>query len=357
MWDVAVIGAGPAGCAAAIELARAGRSVGLLEKSSFPRDKLCGEFLSPEAVGSLERLGCAAEFWRFSPARIDRALLIAPSGARLELPFPAPAWGLSRVRFDQMLARAAAAAGAELIEKAEIAKSSERVPGTPRILEARDGRLFQARSVLLAAGRHSFLQPAPASRRVWFGFKAHYQGKSAGRVELYFFRGGYCGIAPVENGRVNVCALVEKDLLRRHRGEEVLNGVPALRDRLAGLHRLERFLHTGPVVMGWRRPPADMLPAGDAALFADPFTGDGMSLALATGRLAAQHLVSEAGAGGYARELRTKFARQLRASALLRLAARFPRLEAPLLALFGNQAVQRAAFAATRVAGIESLNH
>ena len=382
MWDFAILGAGPAGCAAALELAQSGARVGLLEKAAFPRDKLCGEFLSPEVARILDDLGCGPQFRAAQPASIERGVVVTPSGARLEFPLPAPAYGLSRLRFDHLLAEAAQQAGAELIEKVEIAGGDRhsclsQLPAS-QTLEARDGRRFRARAVVLAAGRHSLLQPlhslpsplrpSPAApgwantgrSGAYFGFKAHYEGDCAGRVELYFFRGGYCGLAPVEGGRVNLCCLVEKSLLAGCSAEQLLAKVPALRARLAGLRRTEPFLHTGPVAMGWRRPPPGLFPAGDAALFVDPFTGDGIALALETGRLAARHALRaqrdaapiEEQVAEYLEELRRRFGRQLRAGQLLRAAAATPWLERPLLRLLASAALRRAAlraaFRATR---------
>ncbi len=372
MWDVAVVGAGPAGCAAAIELARAGAKIGLLEKAAFPRDKLCGEFLSPVGARVVEELGCGRQFHAAQPAPIERAVVVTASGARLEFPFPARAYGLSRLRFDHLLARAALAAGAQLIEKAEIV----RLENATQTLSTRDGRKFQSRMVLLASGRHSLLQPLtsdsstgrtalrPARREkqanpTYFAFKAHYRGECAGRVELYFFPCGYCGLAPIEGGRVNLCCLVEKSLLATGSAEQVLARVPALRARLAGWRREEPFLFTGPVSMGWRRPPSDLLVAGDAALFPDPFTGQGMSVALENGRMAARHALSGSEAvsesseavsesiEAYSRELQRRFGGQLRAARLLR-AATTPWLERTLLRVFCCVPLRQAACCAIR---------
>ena len=372
MWDVAVVGAGPAGCAAAIELARVGAKIGLLEKAAFPRDKLCGEFLSPVGARVVEELGCGRQFHAAQPAPIERAVVVTASGARLEFSFPARAYGLSRLRFDHLLARAAQAAGAQLIEKAEIV----RLENASQTLSTRDGRKFQSRMVLLASGRHSLLQPLtpdsstgrtalrPARREkqanpTYFSFKAHYRGECTGRVELYFFPGGYCGLAPIEGGRVNLCCLVEKSLLATGSAEQVLARVPALRARLAGWRREEPFLFTGPVSMGWRRPPSDLLVAGDAALFPDPFTGQGMSVALENGRMAARHALSGCEAvsesseavsesiEAYSRELQRRFGGQLRAARLLR-AATTPWLERTLLRVFCCVPLRQAACCAIR---------
>lgn len=383
MWDFAIVGAGPAGCAAALELARSGARIGLLEKASFPRDKLCGEFLSPEVARTLDDLGCGAQFRAAQPASIERGVVFTPSGVRVEFPLPAPAYGLSRLRFDHLLAEAAQEAGAELIEKVEIAGRDRHsclpLPGAGQTLQARDGRRFRARAVVLAAGRDSLLQPLPRISHpgttgknacpTYFAFKAHYEGDCAGRVELYFFRGGYCGLAPVEGGRVNLCCLVQKNLLAADPAEQLLAKVPTLRARLAGLRRIEPFLHTGPVAAGWRRPPPGLFPAGDAALVVNPFTGDGIGLALETGRMAARHALGAERAAApveeqvaeYLQQLRRRFGGQVRAGRLLRAAAATAWLERPLLGLFPTRALRRAAlraaFRATRDFGRLATGH
>lgn len=347
-FEVGIIGAGPAGSAAAITLARAGASVALFERGSFPRDKVCGEFLSPEVARLVDGLGCADEFRRAQPARITRARLVPRSGQHFEFELPAPAWGLSRRRFDALLAEAAVAAGARLFERAEVCRIEENTGS----VETRDGRSFQARRVLLAAGRHSILDPLPSTTREYFGFKAHFQGPCEPCVELYFFDGGYCGVSPVEDGLVNVCALVERRLLGPGGAERVIAGIPALHRRLAELRRVMPFLYTGPVALGWRAHDSSHAAAGDAAMFIDPFTGDGMSLALESGAVAAQHHLAGGCSADLAALLRARFARRLRAARWLRRAAFAGWLQPPLAALLRMPFVHRGlfdwAFRATR---------
>ncbi len=325
-FELGVIGAGPAGSAAAITMARAGLTVALFERSAFPRDKVCGEFLSPEVLPALEQLGCRDAFLRAQPARISRARLVLRSGRNFDFELPAPAWGLSRRRFDALLAEAATAAGACLFERAEVCR-------TGGDIETRDGRAFQAARVLLAAGRHSLLDPLPSGGREYFGFKAHFAGDCEPCVALYFFDGGYCGVSPVEEGLVNVCALVERRLLGSGDADEVIAAVPPLRRRVAELRRVTPFLYTGPIALGWRRRAQAHAAAGDAAMFIDPFTGDGMSLALESGALAARHLLRDGSAAELAALLRARFSSRLRAARWLRRAAFAGPLQPPLAAL------------------------
>jgi flavin-dependent dehydrogenase len=333
-YDVAVIGAGPAGSAAAIELSRAGASVLLLEKAAFPRHKVCGEFLSPEVAAILDELGCRRLL--DNAPRMDLACVHTLSKQVLEFPMASPAHGLSRRTLDDGLVRAACSHGAAFVEKTEI------VSHASGELTARDGRRFQARVVIHASGRS-----ATSGSAQHFGFKAHFLGDYPARVDLHFLPGGYLGVSPVEDGRINVCALVEKRLVRQ--AETIVRGI------LGDVYGQEwPFLYTGPCNPGWRGVQG--LPAGDAAAFLDPFTGDGISLALRSGRLAARAALrmlageSEAAViASYGDGLRRMYGHQFTAARLLRVGAHRAWLEAPVSRLLAaSPALRRVVFRATR---------
>src|SRR4051795_10151557 len=108
MRDVTIIGAGPAGCIAAIALARLGWDVTLVEQHRFPRDKVCGECLSALGIEVLRRLGLADDVRAAGAVRLDRALLHAPNGTCAWAPLPRPMWGISRTALDALLLQAAA---------------------------------------------------------------------------------------------------------------------------------------------------------------------------------------------------------------------------------------------------------
>jgi flavin-dependent dehydrogenase len=334
VYDVAIIGAGPAGSAAAIELSRAGANVLLLEKAAFPRHKVCGEFLSPEVAGVLDELGCSKLL--DSAPRMDVACVHTLSKQVLEFPLPSPAHGLSRRTLDDGLVRAACGHGATFSQKAEITACADGA------LTARDGRRFQARVVIQASGRST-----NTGTTNWFGFKAHFLGHYPACVDLHFIPGGYLGVSPVEDGRINVCALVEKRLVRQ--AHEIVRGI--LGDALP---QEWPFLFTGPLDPGWRGLHG--LTAGDAVAFLDPFTGDGISLALRSGRLAARAalrmLAGEREAtvvANYGQELQRMYRHQFGAARLLRFGAHRPWLEAPVSRLLAaSPALRRAVFQVTR---------
>jgi len=262
---VQIVGGGPAGTFAAISALLHGAQVELFEKSTFPRHKVCGEFLSPEVQTVFEKLDIWRQFLSKRPARIRRMeLRIGPAVKRWAL--PEPAYGLSRFSLDKMLLDVAAERGARII------KRSHRSSTGP---------------LILAAGRQA---SAPKGHRI-FGFKAHFSGPAEDCVSLCFFPGGYIGIGPIENNATNVCGLAREDTLAAVRFDidSFVNNIPYVKDRLTPMTRTTRWLVTGPLIMSTslRKPGHDLIyPAGDALSFIDPFTGSGMASAILTGSLA-----------------------------------------------------------------------
>ncbi|HWC65148.1 MAG TPA: FAD-dependent oxidoreductase, partial [Thermoanaerobaculia bacterium] len=197
--DVAIVGAGPAGSAAAIELARRGLTVAVLEKERFPRDKVCGEFLSPEALGDLARWGVAARIERERVERIERGVFFFGDGRSVSFPLPRPAVGVSRRLLDALLAEEAAASGAAV----RFGVAIEAIEGSLAegfALTAAGGETIRARAVVASWGRWSPLDRslgrafATRTRGRFFGWSRHDSGDSsglAGRIHLHFFLDGY----------------------------------------------------------------------------------------------------------------------------------------------------------------------
>lgn len=293
-YELVVAGGGPAGTSAAITAARLGARVLLLERGRFPRHKVCGEFVSPEALGLLESLlggGLRAEAMLRTAPRISNARAFV-AGECLEFPLAAPAASIPRFDLDAALWNAAEAAGAE----AQQGITVESIEQDGIFEVATSSGVFFAKSVVNASGRWSNLNPAspPAQRRswstLWLGIRAHFvEEDAADSVDLYFFEGGYCGVQPARKGRVNACAMVRADRARSL--EEVFALHPALQERSRRWRPGTEAVVTAPLVF---RPPrvlrSGVLQAGDAAGFLDPFVGDGISAALHSGALAARAL-------------------------------------------------------------------
>ncbi|WP_103030531.1 NAD(P)/FAD-dependent oxidoreductase [Salinibacter altiplanensis] len=299
-YDALVIGGGLAGCSTACQLAREGHDVLLAEQSTYPRQKLCGEFLSPEAQSSFRRLGMLGDIHAAGAERIDQACLTAPSGATTSHALPDAALGFSRYQLDQMLFQRACTAGVE-------GRSGTRVTDVRGSLQdgfvaTVGGDTVAARLVLGAHGRRSRLdrsleRPFLSETTPYVAFKAHYAGPAVAdlenTIELHSAPGAYCGLSPVEENRINVCWIGHADALNDAGGtpEEMLNTAlrqnPALDELLTGLTRVsDRFKAVSQVpLMPKSRFVDDVCMIGDAAGMIAPLCGDGMAMALRTADL------------------------------------------------------------------------
>lgn len=348
MYDLAVVGAGPAGCAAAITAARQGRRVLLVERGDFPRQKVCGEFVSAESLTLLSELLNAANRPLLEDAvRIHCAQLFV-DGRRVSTDIVPPAASIARFDLDAALWHSAKEAGVDARAKTTVSKLEGDGPFELRS----SNETFEARSVINATGRWSNLNRKVGNGKhagdgeKWIGIKAHYEEQGPqSSVDLYFFQGGYCGVQPVNLSgdagaeRVNVSAMVKASIATTLPEVFACNGI--LRKRSASWRQLGDAVTTSPLI--FRRPECVVgrtLCAGDAAGFVDPFVGDGISLALRSGVLAAGCLsaffAAKAALDEAAEQYRAAYEANLAAifrhSAQLRRLLRLPRLlRAPLL--------------------------
>jgi flavin-dependent dehydrogenase len=299
--DVAVIGGSLAGSAAACALARDGARVIVLEKARFPRDKVCGCFLSHEALPVLRRMGIEEELRREDPETITSFSLVERGGRRVEADLPAPVLSLSRRRLDTLAAGAAERAGAEIRFGTTVLSLEGDLQKGFRIKGP--GWELGARAVVGAWGRYSPLDGRLGrtfirSKSFLFGFGKMLVGRSehlAGRAVLHFFEGGYVGLSRVEGGHVNLAALANSHVAQsaHHDFDSLLDRLsresPALAADLEALSPLTGpVLLSEPVHLGAHGALAgDVLCVGDAAGVIDPYTGTGMSLALLLGEAAA----------------------------------------------------------------------
>ncbi len=299
--DVAVIGGSLAGSAAACALARSGAHVVVLEKARFPRDKVCGCFLSHEALPVLRRMGIEEELRREDPETITSFSLVERGGRRVEADLPAPVLSLSRRRLDTLAAGAAERAGAEMRFGTTVLSLEGDLQKGFRI----KGPDFElgARAAVGAWGRYSPLDGRLGRTFIrrkssLFGFGKQFTGnceRLSGRAVLHFLEGGYLGLSRVENDRVNLAGLVTAAVAKRaHSSLEELLSEASLKSRAlaADLEALSPL--TGPVLLS--EPvhlgahgalAGDVLCVGDAAGVIDPYTGTGMALALLFGEAAA----------------------------------------------------------------------
>jgi flavin-dependent dehydrogenase len=334
-YDLAVVGAGPAGCATAITAVAAGAKVLLLERGRFPRHKVCGEFVSAESLDLLQQLLCDEDINLISQATMIPRSRIFVDDAEIPAEINPPAASITRFDLDAALWHSCVAHGVDAREECAVRS----IAGVGPFQIKTDGLAFEAKALVNATGRWSNLAPprAAADQR-WIGIKAHFsEPRPPASVDLYFFSGGYCGVQPISSesgsGAVNACAMVSakvatnlSDVLRLH---------PALYERSRKWQPMFQPVTTSPLIFHDPEPVHEcMLQAGDSATFVDPFIGDGISLALRSGVLAAQCLAPffsgnatlAHATGEYRRRYRKRLSHVFRASSMLRRFIGWPKL-------------------------------
>ena len=326
-----IVGGGLAGAAAGIDLARAGHAPLLLERETGAHDKICGEFLSGEALAALAALGVDARALGAVPlthVEINYGRRQAAAG----LPFPA--LSVSRRVLDAALLEQAAAAGVAVrrgvtVREVTVREVTSR-EARPSVAHTNEGDI-EASALLLASGKHDVRGAPRPDGPDEIGFKMYFRDAALSRrlantVAVTFFEGGYAGVQPVEGGRLNLSLLIDGAQYR------ALGSWPALLERLcrepalAALADAEALL---PRPLAISRVPYGHLAGptndglwrlGDQAAVIPSFCGDGMAIALESGRLAAAMLAAGATAAEYQRALRIRTRRPVRlAMAALRL--------------------------------------
>jgi flavin-dependent dehydrogenase len=387
-YDAIIIGAGPAGTAAAITLGERGRRVLLLEKSRFPREKLCGEFLTPECRPLFARLGVEERLLEAGASLINQFTIYSPEGERVEIPMrwmaAGEAIGISRGRMDRILMDRALECGVEVREEFAVGPNLRQVNEDWQI-DGQQGagpvETFQARVIVDASGRNGAF-----SRRISqnvsrlngarvFGCKVHLRRipEMEGLGELYFFNDGYGGLSDIEGWRSNLCFLTTERTLIEARGDReklldlTVRANPAARRRLSAAVIDGEWHGTGPITYGRQETMPGVLAIGDSRAFIDPFTGSGMLLALASGELAGEvieaHLTT--GRGGatemiaaYQERHRHLFSRRYRAVSALRRLAFHPVPRRLLVAMLSRQqTLARLIARSTRAKGPQVSDH
>jgi flavin-dependent dehydrogenase len=317
---------------AGLRLAEAGREVLLLERERGPRPKVCGEFLSAEAVGYLR--ACGVEPVQHSARQVKRMRFSAGSRvAQAELPFPALA--LSRAVLDELLLKRAEACGCAVRRGVGVEKLTRTGDGWAAICEG--GGTVSAAQVVLASGKHDlrgWARPAgPQNDLIGFKMRWRLEPGQAGAlnasIELHHFAGGYGGLVAVEDGAANFSAVVRKSEFRRLGGwprllEHIRAGSRLVHDRLAGAEpEWERPLAISSIPYGYIARRADgCWRVGDQLAVIPSFTGDGMAIAMHSAALAAEMLVAGRSIDEYQRALSGQLQVGMRvATALSRLMA------------------------------------
>ena len=311
-----MIGGGPAGAAAAIALARGGARVVLIEREAAAREKVCGEFLGPDAERLLDGLGISLAGLGAVPIRGARPA----AGAReagWALPFAA--WSLPRAVLDEALLDAAADAGARVLRGRAVAGALRE--GGAWSARLSDGTVLHAGALVLATGKHELRGHARAARGGALGLKLPLRlAAPLEEVVLLPFAGGYAGLQPHAGGGANLCAALEAAGAEARDPAALLARVAAGSARAAALLRgavalLPRPMAIAGVPYGYRhREPGEpgLYRVGDQFAVVPSLAGEGVAMALAGGAEAARAILAGIPAAAFHATLNRRLDRPMR---------------------------------------------
>ncbi len=381
-YDISIAGAGPAGSSLAIRLANAGFSVVLIEQKKFPREKLCGEFISPECLAHFKELGVMNGLIKAGGTDLHETIFFGRNGTGVAVKsewfgnFGSTALGLSRAEMDLKLLERAKISGVTVLDETSVSGlilERERVVG----LKIKDKHQTQtevfSKLNVDATGRsrslvrHLTKKTARKEAAELVAFKTHLRDAkiTTGACEIYVYSGGYGGCNRVEDALYNLCFIASaKDTKKLGSDPERV-----MREIVFTNKQAAESMSSAIVAKPWLAVPierfgrGELVPAeglitvGDAAAFIDPFTGSGMLLALESGKILASAITKRFKkdtcfadvAKGYTRDYSASFDRRLRVCSMLRYAAFSPILaETTINFLKLNENIRRRVARATR---------
>lgn len=301
MKDVLIIGGGLAGLVSAIHLASEGLNVLLIEKKSYPFNKVCGEYISNEVRPYLRKL--KADLPSLHPKQLDRFVLTAPSGKRIETQLPQGGFSVRRYTLDAYLYEQARRVGVRFLLNTSVSDVS--FNGDHFEVDCLGGDRFKARMVIGSYGKRSVLDRKFQrdffwDRSAYIGVKNYFECDFPDDVvAIHNFNGGYCGLSRVENNWVNVAYLTTRESLQRHGNlpnleRHVLRANPAL----DAFFKEARPVLDKPLVISnisFAKKTLienEVLLCGDSAGMIPPICGNGMAMAIHSAKMVSELLLA-----------------------------------------------------------------
>ena len=335
-YDIAIIGGGPAGSSAAILLSKKGYSVTIIEKKSFPREVLCGEFISKEVVEFLIENSLYEEFLKLNPNPISSFRFSGENGKDLFASLKFPAYGIKRSKLDNFLLSKARENGAEIFQPVEVKEIQKQTEGYLIKIKSGTGEEFTLYSKIIIAaygkqnildknfGRDFYRVKSKLNGVKFHIDKTHFDSFNSEEIQVYTGHNIYCGINAVDNNTITLCFLEKRDkfqyspkehLLRLSRQNKKFNAL-FNKNFFDSIDKLQVY-GTGNIYFGKRDIVNEgIFYIGDSAGVIAPLVGDGIGIAVQSARLVSDilcrnNLVHEKAGKEYQKEWGNKFLRRM----------------------------------------------
>ncbi|MCC9065372.1 NAD(P)/FAD-dependent oxidoreductase [Flavobacterium piscisymbiosum] len=293
--DVVIIGGGLAGLAGALHLSQSGLTVTLIEKSSYPRHKVCGEYVSNEILPYLNWLDI--DILKLHPTEISKFEFSSHKGKIASANLPLGGFGISRYQLDNFLYQKALEKGCLVIKEIVTDVSFDNdlftISTANQVLSAKIvlGAFGKRSNIDQVLSRDFFVKKSP-----WLAVKAHYYGNFPNDVvALHNFKGGYCGVSKVENDIVNICYLADYATFKKYKNiEDYQRNVLHQNQHLKAVFENGTLLFDKPLTISQisfdKKLPVEnhILMIGDTAGLIHPLCGNGMAMAIHSAKIASE---------------------------------------------------------------------
>ncbi|HEA30494.1 MAG TPA: NAD(P)/FAD-dependent oxidoreductase [Leeuwenhoekiella sp.] len=313
-----IIGGGLAGLTAALHLLKSGFKVTVFEKNSYPKHKVCGEYISNEVLPYLKSLD--VDPMRWGAVIIKKLQCSSINGNILEAELPLGGFGLSRYIFDLELYKAVLAEGGEILQE-----QVENIVfnGKSFKIETFSNKEFEAEIVMGAYGKRANLDVSLSRKFIrhkspWMAVKSHYSGDfQADLVGLHNFKGGYCGISRVENNAINVCYLARLDSFQQYKDlDRYRKEVLRQNKYLDAFFEQAEPIFEKPLTISQisfdskERVVNRVLMCGDSASLIHPLCGNGMAMAIVGARILSECVIFHLKHGTTRDQLEASYSRE-----------------------------------------------
>ncbi|MGL2964147.1 NAD(P)/FAD-dependent oxidoreductase [Flavobacterium sp. RSB2_4_14] len=294
--EVIIIGGGLAGLTAAIHLRKLDIPVTLIEKNSYPKHKVCGEYISNEVLPYLNWLNISIS--ALQPTKINKLQFSTISGKTIHTTLPLGGFGISRYTLDNYLYIKALKNGVTVLQDAV---TNIHFDNNTFAITTADGTIIKATLVIGAFGKRSNIdiqlnRDFIHHKSPWLAIKAHYEGNFPNDVVgLHNFNGGYCGVSKVEDNKINICYLASFESFKVYKSsseyqENVLEQNPHLKTIFQNSKLLfEKPLTISQISFEQKQPVEQhILMIGDTAGLIHPLCGNGMAMAIHSAKIVSE---------------------------------------------------------------------